>query len=106
PVGFQDGDPRMHQFPGPMGLSGGQLSAFWTPSTGAVLLGQRGGMAHQKSFDVIDAWRTWPIHSGGGVLADGVFFSSARVREPKAAIEVAGEKANVKVGGALPASIV
>src|SRR5262249_37201644 len=62
PVGFQDGDPKMHQFPGPMGLSGGQLSALWTPGTGAILLGQRGGMAHQKSFDVLDARRTRPKH--------------------------------------------
>src|SRR4029078_13351775 len=63
PGGFQAGDPKMHQFPGPMGLSGGQLSAFWTPSTGAVLLGQRGGMNHQKSVDVIDAARTGPTHA-------------------------------------------
>lgn len=106
PVGFQDGDPRMHQFPGPMGLSGGQLSAFWTPSTGAVLLGQRGGMAHQKSFDVIDAWRTWPIHAVSGLTSDGVFFTSARIRELAPKFEVASNQATVKVSGIVPPSIV
>lgn len=105
-IGFQDGDPKMHQFPGPMGLSGGQLSAFWTPRTGAVLLGQRGGMAHQKSFDAIDAWRTWPSHAVSGVTADGVVFTSARVRELQPDISVNGARATVKVGGVLPPSIV
>ncbi|MBM4068986.1 MAG: hypothetical protein FJ271_08595 [Planctomycetes bacterium] len=106
PVGFQDGNPRMHQFPGPMGLSGGQLSAYWTPKTGAVLLGQRGGMAHQKSFDVIDAWRTWPNHSVSGVTAGGIFFTSARIREPAARFEIAGDLAKVRVSGTVPPAIV
>lgn len=106
PVGFQDASEKFHQFPGPMGLSGGQLSAFWTPATGSVVLGQRGGMNHQKSFDVIEAWRTWPNHSVSGVTADGVFFTSARIQKPEVAIDVAGAKGLVKVAGAIPAAIV
>jgi hypothetical protein len=96
----------MHQFPGPLGLSGGQLSAFWTPRTGTVLLGQRGGMGHQKSFDVIEAWRTWPNHSVSGVTAEGTFFTSARIERPDVVIDVKGQKALVKVSGAVPAAVV
>lgn len=106
PIGFQHPDDGMRQFAGPMGLSGGQLSAFWTPSTGSVLLGQRGSMSNDKSFDVVDAWRTWPNHAVSGTTADGVFFTSARIQKPDTVTDVQGDRATVKVSGAIPASVV
>lgn len=106
PIGTQDRDEDMYQFAGPMGLSGGQLSAFWTPATGSVILGQRGGMSYDKSFDVIKAWRTWPNHAVSGATADGVFFTSARIQKPNATIDIRGYKAAVKVSGVIPASVV
>src|SRR6185436_16772070 len=89
-----------------MGLSGGQLSAFWTPAAGSVLLGQRGGMTYEKSLDLVQEWRTWPIHAVSGATADGVFFTSARIQKPDVSIDVKGNKASVKVAGTIPASVV
>lgn len=106
PIGLQDPEDKMHQFTGPMGLSGGQLSAFWMPATGSVILGQRGGMTYDKSFDQVAAWRTWPNHSVNGLTANGVFFSSARIQKPDAIIDVRRDRASVKVSGTIPASIV
>ena len=106
PIGNQDAAEKLHQFTGPMGLSGGQLSAFWTPATGSVLLGQRGGMTRNKSFDVVEAWRTWPNHSVSGVTADGVFFTSARIQKPDTTIDITGNTARVTVAGKIPSAIV
>lgn len=106
PIGTQDPTEKWRQFLGPMGLSGGQLSAFWTPATGSVLLGQRGGMANDKSFDLVEAWRTWPNHSVSGQTAAGVFFTSARIQKPDVKIEIQKETASVRASGLIPASIV
>lgn len=106
PVGTQDPSEKMHQFKGPMGLGGGQLSAFWTPAAGSVLLGQRGGMTYDKSFEVVEAWRTWPIHAVSGSTTDGVFFTSARIQKPDVVLDVKKDRANVKVSGVIPASVV
>lgn len=106
PIGGQDPGDKMRQFLGPMGLSGGQLSAFWTPGTGSILLGQRGGMANDKSFDLAEEWRTWPNHSVSGQTASGVFFTSARIQKPATFIDIAGNTAAVRVSGVIPASIV
>jgi hypothetical protein len=106
PIGSQDPAEKMHQYAGPMGLSGGQLSAFWTPATGSVLLGQRGGMTYDRSFDLVEAWRTWPIHAVSGATADGVFFTSARIQKPTVAIDSAANRAAVQVSGPIPAAVV
>lgn len=106
-IGTQNPDDQLPKFDGPMGLSGGQLSAFWTPTTGSVILGRRNWMSREKSNDVIDEWRTWPNHSVNGVTADGTFFTSARIQKPLEAIEIQGnQSAAVKVAGTIPASIV
>ncbi|MCE9566173.1 MAG: hypothetical protein K8U57_29475 [Planctomycetes bacterium] len=106
PIGSQHANDGMRQFTGPMGLSGGQLSAFWTPGTGSVILGQRGSMNNDKSFDPVETWRTWPNHSVSGVTADGVFFTSARIQKPTTDIAIDGNTSSVKVAGTIPASIV
>ncbi len=105
PVGTQSADDGMRQYGGPMGLGGGQLSAFWTPATGSVLLGQRAGMSNDKSFDQIVAWRTWPIHAVSGVTADGAFFTTARIQKPEAVIDVKGNT-TATVRGTIPAAVV
>jgi hypothetical protein len=105
PIGSQHPDDGMRQFVGPLGLSGGQLSAFWTPSTGSVILGQRGSITNDKSFDAVESWRTWPNHSVSGVTADGVFFTSARIQKPDTSITTKGNTGSVKVAGTIPASI-
>ena len=106
PIGGQSPDDNKAQFKGPMGLGGGQLSAFWTPETGSVILGLRSGMSHDKSYDVLEAWRTWPVHAVSGATAEGTFFTSARIQEPDVTVDIQGNKASVKVAGVVPASIV
>ena len=102
-IGAQTPDDGKAQFPGPLGLGGGQLSAFWTPATGSVILGLRSGMSYNESFDKIDNWRNWPNNSVSGVTASGTIFSSARIVKPEVATEASGNNATVKVSGTIPA---
>ncbi|MCX5658788.1 MAG: hypothetical protein NTW19_03590 [Planctomycetota bacterium] len=96
------------EFTGPYGLSGGGLSAFWTPETGAVILGRRAGMQFPDrkppSFDLPEAWRTWPVHAVSGQTAAGKFFTSARNQEPQATFTKDEKGASVKVTGVIPAA--
>ncbi len=103
PVGIQTPGENKAQFAGPMGLGGGQLSAFWTPQSGAVILGLRSGMSYDKSFDVLDDWRTWPQHAVSGITTGGKIFTSARNARPETVSEVKGNAATVTVAGALTA---
>lgn len=106
PVGSQSPDDGKHQFGGPLGLGGGQLSAFWTPRTGSVLLGLRSGMTYDKPLDDPAAWRTWPQHAVAGVTAAGAFFTSGGIRVPEATTKVEGDKATVTTKGTIPATLV
>ena len=106
PVGFQTPDDNKAQFKGPLGFGGGQLSAFWTKSTGSVILGRRSGNTWDKTHDLIEAWRTWPQHGVSGATADGKFFTSTRILKPDVAAEVKGNNATVKVTGVIPPSVI
>ena len=106
PVGHQSPDEKLPQFTSPLGLGGGQLSAFWTPATGSVILGRRGGNSRKQGFDLIEAWRTWPNHSVSGATRDGKFFTSARILNPTVTSEIKGYQATVKVSGPIPASVI
>ena len=107
PIGTQAADDKLPVLKGPLGLSGGQLSAFWTPDTGSVLLGLRGWAARDKTHDDLDAWRTWPNHSVMGATADGIFFTSARIQKPDVDFKVRkGKATTVKVTGTIPSVVV
>ncbi len=103
PVGSQSPDDNKAQFPGPLGLGGGQLSAFWTPQSGVVILGLRSGMSYDKSFDVLDDWRTWPQHAVSGITTGGKIFTSARNARPEVDSNVTDLAATVSVSGELVA---
>ena len=103
PIGCQSLDDNMAQFNGPMGLSGGQLSAFWTPEAGSAMLGLRRWMSYDKAFDLLEEWRTWPNNSVSGVTAGGKVFTSARCARPEVACDIKDNGATVKVSGALVA---
>ncbi|MCX5658258.1 MAG: hypothetical protein NTW19_00880 [Planctomycetota bacterium] len=105
PIGGQSPDDGLFQFNAPMGFGGGQLSAFWTPATGSVLLARRGGQHWERPLDLLPAWRTWPLHAVSGQNAEGTFFTSARIQKPESTVEVQGDKATVKVAGTIPATI-
>ncbi len=105
PVGLQDPNDGMVQFKGPMGFGGGQLSAFWSPATGSVLLGRRVGMSSGKNFDALELWRQWPIHAVSGVTRDAKVFTSARTLQPDVVSDLKGNTGTVSVSGVLPAGL-
>jgi hypothetical protein len=102
PVGSQHPEERLFQFAGPLGFGGGQLSAFWTPSTGSVILGRRGGMHWDKTFDTVEGWRSWPIHAVSGCKPDGKVFTTARILRPDVSADVKDDRATVHVSGVIP----
>lgn len=106
PIGTQHPDDKKTLFAGPLGLGGGQLSAFWTPQTGSVLLGLRMGMSNDKSFDLLDEWRTWPMHSVIGITSAGKVFTSARNVRPAVESELKANSATVNVNGPMMAMTV
>jgi hypothetical protein len=104
PVGEQDPHDGLVRMPGPMGFGGGQLSAFWTPRTGCVILGRRAGMTPDRSHDDPEQWRQWPIHAVSGITADGMLLTTARIVAPTVAAELDETKAvgTVRVAGVIP----
>jgi len=100
---------EVFEWPGaPYGLSGGTLSAFWTPATGSAILGRRGGMSNPggqpTNFDKPEDWRNWPVHAVIGSTGGERFFTSARIQKPESTYAVNGDQATVKVGGVIPAA--
>ncbi len=77
------------------GLSGGSLSAFWTPVTGTVLLGLNGGSQNTTGYETWSGWSNWAVHAISGADAAGRPFSSARNRNPSATFELYGQTAAV-----------
>lgn len=102
PVGSPGGENGLFKFSGPLGFGGGQLSAFWTPATGCVLLGRRGGNSWDKTFDLLDEWRTWPIHAVSGATHAGKVFTSGRIAQPEVASEIDKDRGTVVVRGTIP----
>ena len=79
----------------PYGLSGGTLSAFWSPATGSTVLGRRSGMdAHggAKVYDKVEEWRNWPVHAVIGTVGGDKFFTSARIQKPETTHDVKAGK--------------
>jgi len=97
----EEGTAGIHNYAGPYGLGGGQLSAFWTPQTGSVILGRRAGMSFDRTYDHLDQWRQWPIHAVTGVRHDGAIFTTARIRTPQVKHST-GDPAEVRVSGKIP----
>src|SRR5262249_34824010 len=102
PVGSPGQEDGLFKFAGPLGFGGGQLSAFWTPTAGSVILGRRGGNSWSKSFDTVDQWRTWPIHAVSGCKPDGKVFTSARITRPEVSSALAKNEGTVGVSGVIP----
>ncbi len=85
----------------PRGFGGGNLSAFWTPETGSVLLGRRRGANTEERSDRPKEWRNLPIHAISGQTRNGKHFNSLRCREPKKQIHVTKDSAEVTVNGTM-----
>jgi hypothetical protein len=62
------------------GFAGGAISGFWTPESGAVILGRsRHASAGADDGDTWANWWQWQTHALAGVSADGKPFSTARL---------------------------
>lgn len=94
--------------PEPRGFSGGALSAFWTPGSGAVILGRH----HEPSAARVpeDSWANWwrwQTHALAGTGADGLPFSSARLprdRFTTAEWDVGDDRASITLAAPLHAA--
>ena len=102
PVGMPGQEDSFFKFSGPLGFGGGQLSAFWTPATGCVILGRRGGNSWSKAFDLVEEWRTWPIHAVSGCRLDGKAFTSGRIAKPDVVAHVQKDHGTITVSGIIP----
>ena len=101
PVAIQTPDDNKAQFQAPMGFGGGQLSAFWTSSTGSAILGLRSGASYDKGFDNLKDWRIWPIHAVSGLTTGEKIVTSARIAHPEVTSTVNAGVATVKITGVL-----
>jgi hypothetical protein len=81
------------------GFGGGNISAFWTPATGTVLMGVGRGTRH-GGHDLQD-WAMWPVHALSGQTTGGAAFSSALQRHPEASYALNQETPTVTVSGDL-----
>ena len=88
----------------PLGFGGGQLSAFWTPRTGSVLLGRRRSLTADKSLDTIEEWRQWPIHAVTGETSAGKVFTSARIVDPDVTTNLSPRGGSVQVAHTIPST--
>lgn len=85
----------------PYGCGGGELSVFWTPRTGSVIVGRRRGV-QGRVYDRVSEWRLWPVHAVSGITRDNEVLSSARIEDPQPRIVVNGKGATVRVSGQIP----
>lgn len=86
----------------PYGFGGGQLSAFWTPASGPLLLGRRKGMQGPVP-DKLEEWRTWPVHAVSGLTDKEELFTSAFLAKPTVTTTIKDKAGDVQVEG--PVSI-
>lgn len=99
-----DPNDNLLQYPGPAGFGGGQLSAYWTPETGSVLLGRRIATRYDINYDTLDLWRQWPLNAVTGATPQGEVYSSARNAEPSLGVNQNSEDepwADITSGGLL-----
>ena len=82
------------------GFGGGNVSAFWMPDTGPVLLGRRGGTQGDHP-DRPEAWRDRPVNAISGQTDNGKMFSSSRCLVPERTIQTSPEGFDVTVKGTM-----
>ncbi len=64
------------QWTGIAGLAGGGLSTFWTPDSGAIIMGMNQGS--QSGAEQWTEWSDWAVHAISGLGSGSKPFSSAR----------------------------
>lgn len=84
------------------GFGGGALSAFWTPTTGSVILGRGIGAYSPQYKKTLDEWRSLPSHAVTGITTGGTVFTSAHIVTPATSIEAGGKNYAVTAHGLIP----
>ena len=87
-----------------VGLGGGALSAFWTPSTGAVILGRGVGAWSKMYKTMFESWRSIPSHAVTGITKTGKVFTSAHLDKPELKIDAKEKTYSVTARGPIPAT--
>lgn len=82
-----------------MGFGGGQLSAFWTPEGGTLLVARRSAQNWDTVLDKPEEWRNLPIHAVSGVTTDGKTFTSGRVADPVVVSDIKSAVGTVTASG-------
>lgn len=82
------------------GFGGGNISAFWMPEGGPIILGRRGGTQGDHP-DLPEEWRERPVNAISGQSANGKMFSSSRCQNPERTIRVGKDSFDVTVKGAM-----
>ncbi|MBI2437896.1 MAG: hypothetical protein HYV36_03675 [Lentisphaerae bacterium] len=86
----------------PYGYGGGELSVFWTPATGSVILGRRRGVQGDPKIDSYAEWRSWPVHAVTGLTARDELISSTRIERPAVELESGTTQGQSRVSGLMP----
>ncbi len=95
-----------------MGLAGGGLSSFWTPSSGSLILGRltaREGYTRKTKVVgpdtyFIEGWQDWLNNQIAGKTLEGKILSSSRTSAPSSALSPDGS--SLSIAGVLPKSTV
>lgn len=85
----------------PYGYGGGELSVFWTPASGSVMVGRRRGV-QGAVYDSFAEWRAWPVHAVSGLTPDDELVTSTRISQPDVEQEIGKSKCEVRVSGVVP----
>ena len=99
PIGRQKLEDGLFQWKGQLGFGGGQLSAFWTPESGTVLVARRSAQNWDTVLDKPEEWRNLPIHAVSGVTTDGKTFTSGRIADPVIVSDIKGAVGTVAASG-------
>jgi hypothetical protein len=83
-------------------LGGGALSAFWTPSTGSVILGRGIGAYSPQYQKERNEWRSLPSHAVTGITDSGDVLTSAHIVKPETTVKSNDQSYSVTARGLVP----
>ncbi len=83
------------------GHGGGQLSAFWTPGSGTVIVGRTRGV-QGAVYNLYDEWRSWPAHAVTGLTGRDELVTSNRIQKPDIEQKIGNGRAEILARGVMP----
>ena len=83
------------------GAGGGQVSAFWTPATGTVIVNRTRGV-QGVVYNLYGEWRSWPVHGVIGLTGRDELVTSNRIQQPEIQQTVEASRATITASGVMP----